>query len=261
MLSRVHTLSLASPIVRRLIYSTNIPVSNISSSVWDPKSGAAEEAHGKILADVCKEQSVQHLVWSSLPCPTEISNGKYTNILHFETKAAVAKYIQSIGLPYTAFEPGYFMSNFKHAIHQASPGEPYVINSCIPLDVPLNLIDAAEDSGKFVAAILLNRESLLGQRVAATGCWHSTLELMDTFNKVFGPEKTGKGIVVSEEEWSRPLPEPFRLEMVENMFLIRDFKYYGPDSEEQVEKGWKVGCSVFLSFSFLSEKSKLTIDI
>jgi len=240
MLSRVRTLSLASPIVRHLIHSTDIPVSNISSSVWDPKTGASEEAQGKSLADVCKEQSIQHLIWSSLPSPTEVSNGKYTNILYFETKAAVAKYIQSIGLPYTTFEPGYFMSNLAQNIQQANPGEPYLLKSPIPVDAPLNLIDSTEDSGKYVAAILLNRESLLGQRVIATSCWYSAVEVMDTFNRVFGPEKTGKSIVVSDEEWSQQLPEQIRLGMVENMWLIRDFKYYGPDAEEQVEKGWKL---------------------
>lgn len=210
------------------------------TNFWDPKAGAAEEAQGKSLADVCKEQSVQHLIWSSLPSPTEVSNGKYTNILYFETKAAVAKYIQSIGLPYTTFEPGYFMSNLAQNIQQANPGEPYLLKSPIPVDAPLNLIDSTEDSGKYVAAILLNRESLLGQRVIATSCWYSAVEVMDTFNMVFGPEKTGKSIVVSDEEWSQQLPEQIRLGMVENMWLIRDFKYYGPDAEEQVEKGWKL---------------------
>jgi uncharacterized protein YbjT (DUF2867 family) len=258
---------LASPIVRRLIYSTHIPVSNISSSVWDPKTGGAEEVQGKGLADVCKEQSIQHLIWSTLPSPTEISNGKYTNILHFETKAAVTKYIQSIGLPYTTFEPGYFMSNLRQSIRQANPGEPYLLSSFLPASTLFNLFDAAEDSGKYVAATLLNRESLLGQRVIATGGWYSGEELVDTFDQVFGPEKTLKYNIISEEEWSRPLPEKMRLELVENMLLVKDFKYYGLDAEEWVEKGWKVGCSVFLSFhslfffSFLSGKSKLTIDI
>jgi len=210
------------------------------TNFWDPKTGASEEAQGKSLADVCKEQSIQHLIWSSLPSPTEVSNGKYTNILHFETKAAVAKYIQSIGLPYTTFEPGSFMRNLAQNIQQANPGEPYLLKSSIPVDVPLNLFDSAEDTGKYVAATLLNRESLLGQRVIATSGWYSAVEVMDTFNRVFGPEKTGKSIVVSDEEWSQQLPEQFRLEMLENMWLIRDFKYYGLDAEEQVEKGWKL---------------------
>lgn len=210
------------------------------TNFWDPKTGTAEEVQGKSLADVCKEQSVQHLIWSTLPSPTEVSNGKYTNILHFETKAAVTKHIQSIGLPYTTFEPGYFMSNLGQAIRQANPGEPYLLSSFVPADIPFNLFDAAEDSGKYVAATLLNRGSLLGQRVVATSGWYTGEELVDTFNQVFGPEKTGKYNVVSEEEWSRPLPEQFRQEILENMLLVRDFKYYGLDAEEQVEKGWKL---------------------
>lgn len=66
------------------------------------------------------------------------------------------------------------------------------------------------------------------------GGWWSGQEVVDTFQEV-----TGKKAVYKElpgEVWKSFLPEATAQEWLENFYLLRDYKYFGPDAEEGVSK-------------------------
>ena len=50
--------------------------------------------------------------FSSLPSIKEISGGKYTQVQHFEDKAAVEKYLKASGVPNASIMTGFFVENF-----------------------------------------------------------------------------------------------------------------------------------------------------
>ena len=63
---------------------------------WQTANKATEVTQGKNIVDACKEAGVKHLVWSSLPHVTNMTNGEFTKVEHFDSKAEVAEYAASV---------------------------------------------------------------------------------------------------------------------------------------------------------------------
>jgi len=82
-------------------------------SIPEAYCGIDEELQGRNLADACKANVVDVLVWSSLPSPKETSNGKY-NVPAFDDKVEVEKYIKKIEQPAIIFRTGGFTSNLMN---------------------------------------------------------------------------------------------------------------------------------------------------
>ena len=58
------------------------------------------------MADIAKENSIEHLVYSSVA-----NADKNTGIPHFESKYKVEQHIKNLGLPHTIIGPTFFMEN------------------------------------------------------------------------------------------------------------------------------------------------------
>ena len=65
-----------------------------------------ETRRGKLMADIAKENSIEHLVYSSVA-----NADKNTRIPHFESKYKVEQHIKNLGIPYTIIGPTFFMEN------------------------------------------------------------------------------------------------------------------------------------------------------
>src|SRR6187200_2994169 len=65
-----------------------------------------ETRRGKLMADIAKENSIEHLVYSSVA-----NANKNTGIPHFESKYKVEQHIKNLGLPHTIIGPTFFMEN------------------------------------------------------------------------------------------------------------------------------------------------------
>ena len=59
-----------------------------------------EIRRGKLMADIAKENKVEHLVYSSVA-----NANKNTGIPHFESKYKVEQHIKNLGIPYTIIGP------------------------------------------------------------------------------------------------------------------------------------------------------------
>lgn len=86
-----------------------------------------------------------------------MTNGKLVNVHHFDSKAKVEDYIREIGVPATFFLPAYFMSNLPGMSISEQTG--WTLNLPTTKDAPIPLLDAENDTGKFVKGIFENRES------------------------------------------------------------------------------------------------------
>lgn len=61
---------------------------------WASRSSAVEVKQGKSLVDaVAATPTLTHFVWSALPDPVALSNGKYMNVHHWKGKSEVTEYI------------------------------------------------------------------------------------------------------------------------------------------------------------------------
>lgn len=205
------------------------------TNFWEKCSKEIEVQQGKNVADICKELNVQHLIFSSLPNTTELSNGKLPNIKHFDGKSDIDAYIRKLGVPMTSFQAGFYMSNFKDMFQKGEDGV-YNLSVPIPPSTKIPLIDIENDTGKFVSAIILKRSSLLNATVLGATYYISIEEAA----KIVVEGKPLKCLEVSGDIWKSFMPEHMAQEMLENYYLVRDYKYYGLDGEERLQESLKL---------------------
>ncbi len=166
-----------------------------------------------------------------------MTNGKYSRVYHFDSKAHVEEYVRTLGIPATFFMPGFYMSNIAGGM-LSKKGENWVFSLPIAPTSPIPLYDTA-DTGRYVKAIVDNKDALLGKRFLAATEYLTAQEVVDTFKSVF-PE-AGKTAVYSETPKDSfyafmkgtGLPEFAVDEMYENMALMQDFGYYGGASLDE----------------------------
>jgi uncharacterized protein YbjT (DUF2867 family) len=113
-----------------------------------------EIRRGKLMADIAKENNIEHLVYSSVA-----NADKNTGIPHFESKYKVEQHIKNLGIPYTIIGPTFFMENLL------GPGLEQG-QLALPLSQSTTLQQSAlENIAEFSALVLERRKPFLGKRI------------------------------------------------------------------------------------------------
>ncbi|KAI8626728.1 NmrA-like family protein [Xylariaceae sp. FL1651] len=207
------------------------------TNYWEKLDMKLEEQQGRNLADAAKEAGVNHFIWSSLFDVTKLSGGKLARVYHFDSKAHVEEYVRSLKIPATFFMPGFYMPNIPGGM-MSKRDENWVFSLPIAASSPIPLFDPA-DTGKYVKAIVENKDALLGKRFLASTETLTAQEIIDTFKKVF-PEagKTASYYQTPKDSFyafmkGTGMPEFAVDEMYENMVLMQDYGYYGGESIDE----------------------------
>jgi uncharacterized protein YbjT (DUF2867 family) len=113
-----------------------------------------EIRRGKLMADIAKENSIEHLVYSSVA-----NADKNTGIPHFESKYKVEQHIKNLGIPCTIIGPTFFMENLLGpGLEQGQLALPLSPSSILQQS-------ALENIGEFSALVLERRKPFLGKRI------------------------------------------------------------------------------------------------
>jgi uncharacterized protein YbjT (DUF2867 family) len=113
-----------------------------------------EIRRGKLMADIAKENKVEHLVYSSVA-----NADKNTGIPHFESKYKIEQHIKSLRIPYTIIGPTFFMENLLGpGLEQGQLALPLSPSSILQQS-------ALENIAEFSALVLEHRNSFLGKRI------------------------------------------------------------------------------------------------
>lgn len=113
-----------------------------------------EVRRGKLMADIAKENGIEHLVYSSVA-----NADKNTGIPHFESKYKVEQHVKSLEIPHTIIGPTFFMENLL------GPGLEQG-QLALPLSQSTTLQQSAlEDIAEFSALVLERRKPFLGKRI------------------------------------------------------------------------------------------------
>jgi uncharacterized protein YbjT (DUF2867 family) len=201
---------------------------------WQAGSKQAEFEQGKAIADATFDAGVKHLIWSSLPHTTRLSDGKLSEIDHYMGKAEVEEYIEAGKYPTIAtyFMPGFFMANFDLFIRPGDNGlqfkAPFSGSVKVPLFAP------NEDTGKYVFGILEAGFAADGLRVHGVSEWLSGEDFTDQLSRYAD---------VGEVRFVRVTRDEFRDGQIMNvgqhlsevltqaMEFIGEFSYFEKDSE------------------------------
>lgn len=217
------------------------------TNYWESAQYSVEVSQGKNVVDVAKQEGVQHIIFSSLLNVTKTTNGRLSHVPHFDGKADIEDYIRESGIPATFFLPGYFMSNFKQMFQRKEDGDGKVEYSwAVPVskDAKFPLVEIASDTGKFVKAIIKNRDSLNGKRIYGAGDYYTPERILAELEEVTGAKTSFTQI--PGEVYKSFFPEFMAEEMLENHLFIDEPGYYNGASldeshailEEQPET-WK----------------------
>ena len=186
---------------------------------------------------------VKHLVFSSLINVSKASNGKLTRVTHFDSKAKIAEYIQSIGIPASFFMPGFYMSNLLGMIQSGGNGE---LNLMLPIspESKVPVFDTRGDTGKYVLAILtkgLTDKKVFHKEYPAAVKYLTPKEIVETVAGHKGVK--GHFIQVPEDAFIKALedkgmPHHAADDMTANMLLMNkdEVGYFGGMDVEAPQK-------------------------
>lgn len=203
------------------------------TNFWESQSRDIEEKQGRAMADAAKAAGAKHFLFSALPDTTKMTNGKLSHISHFDGKAAIAEYAESIkGDMVTTYPmPGFYMSNVKGSIRPDQSGVPTYAAPWNPSTSHVPMFDTA-DTGKYVGGILLqDPQSVNGKYINMVSQWRTPREIVDTISAVSGTKVEFRS--VPAEVFQSFLPAPVAEELTENFVLVGEYSYYGPGAEQQ----------------------------
>ena len=113
-----------------------------------------ETRRGKLMADIAKENSIEHLVYSSVA-----NADKNTGIPHFESKYKVEQHIKNLGIPFTIIGPTFFMENLLGpGLQQGQLALPLSLSSILQQSALRNIAE-------FSALVLERHKPFLGKRI------------------------------------------------------------------------------------------------
>jgi hypothetical protein len=168
-----------------------------------------------------------------------VTNGKLSSVYHFDGKALIEEYARKSGIPSTFFLPGVYMANLPGGMFRPSPPDnAWTLTLPVPDDSPIPLFNVA-DTGKFVKAIVLNRDSLLGKRVLGATAYYTGKEIVDEFKSLFPAAGEAAGYFnIPHDKYKQALkgmglPEFAAQELLENMLLLEGAGYYGGEKLDE----------------------------
>ncbi len=172
-----------------------------------------------------------------------VTNNKLTLVAHFESKALVTEYIQSLSIPHTIVLVGGYTSLIISAlapISKSPPAYSLVFPEPINSNTKLPLIDASADVGKFVKGILLNPEKSLNRQFNLATKYYTFEEIVNALK--------GAGLRVTLQILdkaaykaglaSQGIPEFFQEDLLQVMQFAEEYGIYG--AEDGIEEAQKV---------------------
>ncbi|KAL2062732.1 hypothetical protein VTL71DRAFT_5804 [Oculimacula yallundae] len=196
-----------------------------------------EIKQGKNIADIAKALDIQHLIWSSLPNVTRITQGKITGVLHFDSKAVVEDYIRSLAIPATFLQLAVFMEQLPLMLVPTSPdAKSYKFITPVATSTKFPLISVQPDTGEYVKSIILNRQAMLGKEVMGGERDYTVQEVADILVRVGGLDVVAEQCSYDEYKdmlKAFGLPEFVADDMSENMKFIEDYGFFGGAKVEE----------------------------
>ncbi|RGP77790.1 hypothetical protein FLONG3_4084 [Fusarium longipes] len=200
---------------------------------WQHMSGAREEAQGKAIMDIAAEMPhLEQLIWADLPDANRISEGFYPHVYHWQSKAAVSKYIRERKPELwkkttTVLFPNYF----ENCLTQPSTYLPikqadgtYLRSFVLPETTPLPNV-AISDTGKLVQYILDHPDQCLEKSIAFYSEAMSEGEKIRAMSEVYGVDIRYKEM--SSDEFQSVLKKHMddltALDFTEQLLIFRDF--------------------------------------
>ncbi|RSL55871.1 hypothetical protein CEP54_009115 [Fusarium duplospermum] len=182
-----------------------------------------------VIDAAAKVSTLERFIISALSDATKWSQGKYTHVYHFDSKAKAVVYAKEtypeLWAKTSVYQAGFFLGNFvQNPLAQPNAEGVVQFIGHIEQDVKLPLIAAEEDSGPFVKALLQQPAgvNLIGYRE-----WISLRELAAALTKVTGHK--AEVVALPKGQFPPGIPEELKAELEDNFAYFNEFGYEGRD--------------------------------
>ncbi|KIW14152.1 hypothetical protein PV08_06933 [Exophiala spinifera] len=206
----------------------------MSTPSWGPNALENEFNIIKSIADIAVRKGVEYIIFSTLPSCSKMSQGKYTAVTAFDAKAQGEEYIKTLPIKSAFWCGGFFMENFvTQPFLGPKPNDDgtFTLARNAPATLKLPYIDATDDAGKFVNAILAEPDKYVGQTFCAAAGFYSLAEIATLLSKSSGKQVTFKQ--VSYDEFKASLP--FMGDLFAQGFACQaEYGYFGHGGEDKV---------------------------
>ncbi|KAH6666916.1 putative hscarg dehydrogenase [Halenospora varia] len=225
-----------------------------------------EIQQGKNIADIAKESNIKHLIWSSLPHVSKITNGKITGVLHFDSKGIISDYITSLSLPSTFLHLGGFAPYILQMLTPLppSPSGKKSFGMMLPVtpDAKLPIICINSDCGVYVKSILASEKlpTEPGTVIAAAEGWYTVTEICRILSEAGGLDVTFTQITPEQFEEgavAAGMPRFFAVDMNDNFKFMQEYGYFTEEALAEGHKYLTEPLEKFTDWAKRSEKVKV----
>lgn len=220
----------------------------------------AEYSSGKTIVDASVSQGAEYIIFSTLPSPRAISGGKYKGVHHFDSKAAIEEYIRSLPVKSAFISPGGFMTNFAQMplFKPQKVGDEWVLSLPRTGKALMPLIEAVEDTGKFVGAILAEPEKYEGKTFCAAEGLYSMEQIVAAMAEATGEKVVYREVGVEDFIGMLAGMPPAIVEVFQ--YGDEFGGYYGPETEEVVQWAIENARGKLTSLKEYLEKSNFKLE-
>jgi len=199
---------------------------------WASMSKSQEIQQGKNILAASKAADVKHLVWSSLPHVSKLSNGRWKNVEHFDGKAEVelAMEEEKGSMIVSYYMPAMFLDELKNLINDHGQG-PTLALPFPDESLPWPLVAPRKDTGKYVLGLFEAENQADGVEVQGVSVWTTPKKLVTELGEHVGKEVHFRSL--PGEVFASFLPEAIRLDLGEMFEWIGENSYYGLGSEKK----------------------------
>ncbi|KAL8279382.1 hypothetical protein RQP46_008194 [Phenoliferia psychrophenolica] len=217
------------------------------TNFWETMDPAKEIQDGKLLVDSAKEVGVKLFIWSGLEPVSKVSGGKYTKVLHFDTKAAIAEYARSSGVPLAVVEPGFYLSNFTDKmIPRKQEDGTYLLALPIAASALLPVLDTVRDYGAYVVEAIESPSFGAGSEVLAASEYISIADIVKTWSEVSGKQIAHRE--VPDDVFAKLVPRGGE-ELVQMLRYFQEFGYFAGKDIVPSQKDLKAPAFTFRAFA------------
>ena len=125
------------------------------------------------------------------------------------------------------------MSNFEVSMAPRPVGDgSYAVTNVVKPETPLPCIDSADDTGKYVGAILASPIEYEGKVLSSSTDVWTFAEIVAAMSKASGETVAYKQMPV--DIWASFIPAARRDNIVGMFQFIEEYGYYGPETKEKV---------------------------
>jgi hypothetical protein len=192
-----------------------------------------ELQYGKNIADAVAtiaDTTLEHYIWSSLSDVKKWSDGKYTWVYHFDSKAHVYDYIKetlpNLAQKTSSVQIGHYADNWKKMgsflwLNKAEDGV-YELSTCAHPHTSFPWVDTLNDTGKFVRALV---ETAPGKDLLGVSEEVTYEQYLRQWSEVLGLPTRFRSI--SMEEYEKRFPETLAKEVSQSVAYNDQFGWDG----------------------------------